>query len=310
MFGNKALHEVKHPDLIAFLMESRDEGVRLDYKEQWTDKIVVNACAFANTYGGYILYGVKEITQKNRPNQPDPHDVPGVVFSKGDPTASLRSKILDNTRPPVPLEIKPVPLPESNDRGVLIAYVEESVDAPHEVLINGATRIPVRRVDTTAPASLDEIEQLIGRRESMRRADASSLDLQFFGDRFDGPRNVYGAQFVDPEVAVVVRPPAAGGIGEPADPLDLAAGDPVEGRITPAIQGGFGPVLQGRHVDPLRRRPDQGFRVRGDRNTRIFEQFPTLEVDPVGTILIFGLNPFMPRPDLPAADTGRRCSHI
>ena len=106
MFGDKALHEVEHADLVAFLAESRDEGVRLDYKEEWTPKIVVNACAFANTYGGYILYGVKEVAQKNRPNQPDPLNVPGVSFSKGDPAASLRSRILDNTRPPVPLEIR------------------------------------------------------------------------------------------------------------------------------------------------------------------------------------------------------------
>lgn len=116
MFGGKQLHEIGYEELAIFLEESREEGVRLDYKEQWTSKIVSNACAFANTYGGYILYGVKEVTQKNRPNQPDPQDVPGVDFSKGDPAASLRSKILDNTRPPVPFEVKAVPLPKSRIR--------------------------------------------------------------------------------------------------------------------------------------------------------------------------------------------------
>lgn len=206
MFGDKALHGVTHADLMAFLSESREEGVRLDYKMEWTPNIVGTACAFANTYGGYILYGIKELELKNRPNQPDPSDVPGVDFSKGDPAASLRSRILDNTRPPVPIEIKAVPLPGSENRSVLIVYIEESPDAPHEVLINSATRIPVRRADTTVAASLDEIERLITQRDRYLQAGKKSLDLDFFEGSLAGPSNFYGERNQPPTVAVAVRP--------------------------------------------------------------------------------------------------------
>ena len=65
MFGDKALHEVGYEDLLSFLAEGREEGVRLDYKREWTPKVVGNACAFANTYSVYILYGVEEVDQKN-----------------------------------------------------------------------------------------------------------------------------------------------------------------------------------------------------------------------------------------------------
>lgn len=70
MFGDKRLHQVEHADLMAFLSERREEGVRLDYKENWTPKIVATACAFANTYGGYLLLGVKEVEQDNNRTSP------------------------------------------------------------------------------------------------------------------------------------------------------------------------------------------------------------------------------------------------
>lgn len=207
MFGNKHLHQVTYSELAAFLHEQRDEGVRLDYKESWTNKIVETACAFANTYGGYIFYGVKEVEQPNRPNQPDPEDVSGLDFSKGDPAASLRSKIMDNTRPVVEPQIHAVPLEGSTGKGVLIVQVEESVDAPHEVLFPGATRIPVRRADTTVSASLDEIERLIERRDSLRAQSTVALGVEFFTDRLRGGRDGYGdPQRTPPMMGVAIRP--------------------------------------------------------------------------------------------------------
>jgi hypothetical protein len=206
MFGDKQLHEVGYDELKAFLAEGREEGVRLDYKSSWTNRIIETACAFANTYGGHLVYGIKEVSRPNRPNQPDPENIPGIDFSKGDPAASLRSRILDNIRPPVVPEIRSVPLEGSEEIGVLIVVVEESVDAPHEVLIPGATRIPVRRADTTVPASLDEIERLIQRRDGLRRENARSLDVEFFDERFDRPINAYGDRLTPPVVEVTVRP--------------------------------------------------------------------------------------------------------
>ena len=213
MFDGKQLHEIGHEELATFLDERREEGVRLDYKERWTDRIVETACAFANTYGGYLLYGIKEVQQSNRPNQPDPGDVPGVDFSKGDPAASFRSKVLDNTRPPVDLTIRSVPLKGSKDRGVLVARVEESPVAPHEVLIPGRTRIPIRRADTTVAASLDEIERLVQRREGLRGEGARTVSVEFFRDILGGPKDGRGQQRVRPVVGVMVRPRRFGGLG-------------------------------------------------------------------------------------------------
>jgi hypothetical protein len=214
MFGDKQLHQVGHVELIAFLSERREEGVRLDYKEQFTDKSIATACALANTYGGYLFYGVKEVGQGNRPDQPDPDDVPGVDFSRGDPKASLRSRILDNTRPPFRFDVHAVPFEDSTDRGVLVVEVEESVDAPHEVLSPGVTRIPVRRLDTTAPASLDEIERLINRRDTLRASSVSTAQIEFFAERFQGrQRDGYGdPQRTPPILGLMVRPRRTGSL--------------------------------------------------------------------------------------------------
>lgn len=206
MFGDKQLHEVGSEELTAFLEERREEGVLLDYKQSWTHRIIETACAFANTYGGYLFYGVKEVAQPNRPNQPNPEDVPGIDFSKGDPVASLRSRILDNTRPSVEPEIRAVPLKGSKDRGILVIRIEESVDAPHEILATGATRIPVRRADTTVAASLDEIEQLIRRRDALRGESARTVDIQFFSEKFSAPPDGFGGQSIPPTMGMMIRP--------------------------------------------------------------------------------------------------------
>ncbi len=212
MFGGKQLHEIGYEELATFLEEKREEGVRLDYKERWTDRIIETACAFANTYGGYLLYGIKEVQQRNRPNQPDPDDIPGVDFSKGDPAASLRSRILDNTRPPVELEIRSVPLKGSKDRGALIARIDESPAAPHEVLLPGATRIPVRRADTTVAASLDEIERLVQRRDALLSEGARTIDLEFFRELLGGPKDGFGQQRIRPVVGMMTQPRRIGGL--------------------------------------------------------------------------------------------------
>ena len=213
MFGDKQLHQVGHAELMAFLAERREEGVRLDYKERWTNKIISTACAFANTYGGYLIYGVKEVEQDNRPNQPDPDDVPGVDFSRGDPAASLRSRILDNTRQPFRFEVHAIPLEGSVDRGVLVVEVEESVDAPHEVLLPGFTRIPVRRLDTTVAASLDEIERLIVRRDAARASSVETVQMEFFADRFSGGVDGYGSRLRYPPImGLFVRPRKVGSL--------------------------------------------------------------------------------------------------
>lgn len=85
--------------------------------------------------------------------------------------------------------------------------VEESSDAPHEVLLPGVTRIPVRRLDTSVAASLDEIERLISRREALRASGGAVDQIEFFADRFSGGIDGYGARLrYPPIVGLLVRP--------------------------------------------------------------------------------------------------------
>lgn len=60
MLQSKPLSEVEYDDLLEFLHEGREEGVRLDYKQEWGSDIAKDTCAMANAQGGTILIGVKE----------------------------------------------------------------------------------------------------------------------------------------------------------------------------------------------------------------------------------------------------------
>lgn len=258
MFGEKQLHEVRYEDLKEFLLEEREEGLRLDYKSAWSESVIETACAFANTYGGYVLYGVKEVKGENR-TRPDPDDIPGIDFSRGSPLDSTRSRILSNTRPSIPLTLQPVFLGGSTNRAVIIIQVEESIDSPHEVLLASTTkRIPKRRADQTVPASLDEIEQLIQRRDNLRRQSMEPIGVEFFRGRFTkhGERDQYGyqAQEVPPILGITIRPRRVNTLGfnfnarVDKDIQQLAlraeAGESLRPRPTP-----FGLVIEDLHRD-------------------------------------------------------------
>lgn len=94
-----------------------------------------------------------------------------------------------------------------------MARIEESPYAPHEVLLPGATRIPVRRADTTVAASLDEIERLIRRRDGLRSESARTVDVEFFRDLFVEVPNGLGEQLIPPTLGVKIRPRTIGGLG-------------------------------------------------------------------------------------------------
>jgi hypothetical protein len=120
MVESGPLHEVDFDDLREFLREGREEGVRLDYKQEWEDEIPKDACALANTFGGSILVGVKELRRQGtdgaRLNVPDVNDIPGIPRSGKDWMAVARDRIVSRTRRPGVPQVMVPELPGDPER--------------------------------------------------------------------------------------------------------------------------------------------------------------------------------------------------
>lgn len=93
---------------------------------------------------------------------------------------------------PFSFDVHALPFEGSSDRDVLVVEVEESPDAPHQVLLPGVTKIPVRRLDMTATASPNEIERLINRREALRTSSVETMQIESFAGLFSGGLDGYG----------------------------------------------------------------------------------------------------------------------
>lgn len=187
MFESKPLSEIDYNDLSEFLREGREEGVRLDYKQEWGSDIAKDVCGMANTQGGTILVGIKERRREGRGGAklavPNPDDVPGIPRGNKDWKARTRDQVISRTRPPVVPEVKVLETPDDPERVVVAIRVDESPDAPHEYNEGNSPQIPIRRADSTQSTGLDDVERLIYRRDRARDGASRQIDLRFFEDR-------------------------------------------------------------------------------------------------------------------------------
>ena len=137
MLFSKSVEELTANDIQSLINEGVSESIELDYKRDlptdpagW-DELYADVCAFANTLGGYIIYGVDE--QGGRPVS-----IVGVQTNNPDELKQrLNQRILRNIRP------RPVPVPRitaidmTNGRYVLVIYVPRSWQSPHAVSSSG-----------------------------------------------------------------------------------------------------------------------------------------------------------------------------
>ena len=138
---------------------STGEGFNLDYKQDFPKDLSKVICAFANTWGGVILIGIKE------DGDGKPESVDGIPFQKG-LDVKITNIVVSNISPPVFTEKKVITFKDSSsDRAIIIIGVPESDMTPHSV--DHGRSIYVRTDDRNKPekrATAEEIEWLLEKR--------------------------------------------------------------------------------------------------------------------------------------------------
>ena len=123
----KNISDITYADIKSLLDNKIDESDVLDYKEEMiTDKdLVKHVCAFANTRGGHIIFGVKESGKGCCPVEVEGLDMSELNKER------LEQIILSNVVPRLDVKIKLLPKPNT-EKSILLIQIPDSHQKPHQ----------------------------------------------------------------------------------------------------------------------------------------------------------------------------------
>jgi len=126
MVFTKPLSQVTFDDVRALMQNKMTESDALDYKVQLVDdeQLVRHVCAFANSRGGFIAFGVEETGKGGFPK-----DIPGVDSSDVN-KERMEQILLSNISPRVQTKIGAIEH-ETRRKSVLIVQIPDSALKPH-----------------------------------------------------------------------------------------------------------------------------------------------------------------------------------
>ena len=125
MFG-KNLDDVTYDDIAKLQEEKIDESDILDYKIdfQKEDEIIKHVCAFANTRGGYLIFGIKASKDGGHPTE-----IRGMENNKIH-KEKIENLMLSNIVPRLDIKIKTIEVPDTKN-SVLLVQIPDSYNKPH-----------------------------------------------------------------------------------------------------------------------------------------------------------------------------------
>ena len=128
---NKSIEDISHLDIQSLLDNRIDESDILDYKAEMIkkDNLMKHVCAFANTRGGDIIFGVKESGKGGYPTEIHGLDTSSINNEE------IEQIILTNIVPRLDVKIKIIKIPDS-PRSILLIRIPDSYLKPHQNNIN------------------------------------------------------------------------------------------------------------------------------------------------------------------------------
>ena len=158
--GRTNLDDICEQDLVALIENGVEEDLTIEYKSAIygrsdKDKIefLKDVSALANTHGGHIVIGIKDIDGK--PVEITPFNVDNIDNEK----ARLESLLRDRLDPRVNgIRLKVISISEKGH--VLVLRVPESWNPPHGIKVDGRTIFYIRNSSGAHPASVEELRVL------------------------------------------------------------------------------------------------------------------------------------------------------
>ena len=154
----------------SLLNTNKMEGINLDFKEQYypiegqegkegQEKLLKHVSGLANTFGGHIVFGIKESGRRIQ----EICEVPITQRVIGDIERLLERQI----QPRHAVQCHPILNPDKTDSGVLVIYVPEAVNKPIAGVLSEQLLFAKRVGDATTRLTEDELSSLYkGRFES------------------------------------------------------------------------------------------------------------------------------------------------
>lgn len=151
-------NEGKYRAIELFCSARISEGWRLDYTENWDDRTLEKVAAFANTFGGMLLVGVKK----------DKGDAEPLIVGVNSPTeykTRIASSIAANIPPVPPYHVYECHKPGQVNSKLCVIQVR-NVNAFHLLTKKNIKPIHVRNEDETREADAADIRRLLERHRS------------------------------------------------------------------------------------------------------------------------------------------------
>ncbi|HCN18781.1 MAG TPA: hypothetical protein DIS73_00595, partial [Planctomycetia bacterium] len=160
----KPIVDITYQDVVEFCEKYQPEGSFLDYKEDFppqNEKLAKTIAAFANTWGGVLLIGVKD----DKDGNPQP-PFEGIPCRTG-LHERVEEIIFSNIRPPVFTEVKVV---QSSDelKAFVLVRVPQSNDAH---ILNKEQAVYIRTGRSSRPEEVISPEQIIWLQDRRKKSE-------------------------------------------------------------------------------------------------------------------------------------------
>ena len=192
-FGNKVFDEIGYEDIVDFIKQRIPENLFLDYKGDIlrsgslpkAKEFGKDVSAFANTSGGWIIYGIA--TDEKDEIKPLEKDAIVGLEDKSVLKESIENKILSSIDPKPFYRIKKIEMPDNN-RCLILVYIPQSYRYIHMTAGKGENRFYKRYEYSSVPMDYYEVKKRfeeIGQTEEYRNNLIEKLVKQV-------SKNIYG----------------------------------------------------------------------------------------------------------------------